>query len=340
MLRTIALIFCFLNSILVNGSIFAQDKPSSSEPTIQRISVEISKKGAVILSLNPVPDKDFEIPEGKKVNIYGFPSADCFDDNGFSIINFNFTQKKNFILPLFLGKNLELKNDANGLLFDTSFLKDAISQKISFDTKRKFGFPFTMEWDITKHGSISRNQASESARSFNFNFVSSNLEKKVYLFFSIQPTDTKYTSGIIRGYQKTDNEPPKELDKFMIQNGKASYNFQLANFPENPTLGWWTTMRGDNAIVKRLRIAGPIFPTLGIEMISQGGKVVISKVDTDSPASKSGIKMNDILLSLNGEKIRDASTAKEIINTAPLTAPLEIEIKREEINQKIKVVPN
>jgi hypothetical protein len=97
MLRIISLIFCFLNSILLNGLIIAQDKPSSSEPTIQRISVEISKRGEVIFSLNPVPDKDFEIPEGKKVNVYGFPSADCFDDNGYSIINFNFTQKKVYI---------------------------------------------------------------------------------------------------------------------------------------------------------------------------------------------------------------------------------------------------
>lgn len=59
----------------------------------------------------------------------------------------------------------------------------------------------------------------------------------------------------------------------------------------------------------------------------QGG-VLVSMVDHDSPAGKAGIKENDVVLSLNGQKTQNVDALRRVLREAPTGKPIPLEISR------------
>jgi serine protease Do len=68
--------------------------------------------------------------------------------------------------------------------------------------------------------------------------------------------------------------------------------------------------------------------SLGAELITYGGRVVVISVDQGGPADKSGLKVGDVLASFGGKQVSSAAEVSEIINTASIGQIEEIVFSR------------
>lgn len=113
---------------------------------------------------------------------------------------------------------------------------------------------------------------------------------------------------------------PNEERKLQIQ--PRRFNFSIPHFPG----------------MDDLNLAGmENKPKLGIsiEDVENGEGVNITNVTENSPAAKSGLKENDIIVKVNDEKIKDVDDLKPIIKEAKEGANFTFQIKR---NKEIKTI--
>jgi len=113
---------------------------------------------------------------------------------------------------------------------------------------------------------------------------------------------------------------PNEERKLQTQ--PRRFNFSIPHFPG----------------MDDLSIAGiENKPKLGIsiEDVENGEGVNITNVTENSPAAKSGLKENDIIVKVNDEKIKDVDDLKPIIKEAKEGANFTFQIKR---NKEIKTI--
>ncbi len=121
-------------------------------------------------------------------------------------------------------------------------------------------------------------------------------------------------------FNKPNNESLPNLKNF--QPKLKGFNFSIPNFPGNDDR----------------RIAGlENKPKLGIsiEDIENEEGVHITNVTENSPAAKSGLKENDIIIKVNDEKIKDVDALKPIIKDAKEGAHFTFQIKR---NKELKTI--
>lgn len=113
---------------------------------------------------------------------------------------------------------------------------------------------------------------------------------------------------------------PNEERKLQIQ--PRRFNFSIPHFPG----------------MDDLNLAGiENKPKLGIsiEDVENGEGVNITNVTENSPAAKSGLKENDVIVKVNDEKIKDVDDLKPIIKEAKEGANFTFQIKR---NKEIKTI--
>ncbi|MGM0680559.1 MAG: DegQ family serine endoprotease [Pseudomonadota bacterium] len=63
--------------------------------------------------------------------------------------------------------------------------------------------------------------------------------------------------------------------------------------------------------------------------LKQGEGAVITQVDDGSPADKAGLKAGDIVIEINGKRVRDANTLRNSIGLLPIGSEVTIKVLRE-----------
>ena len=107
-----------------------------------------------------------------------------------------------------------------------------------------------------------------------------------------------------------------------LQPSPRGFSFAIPNFPG----------------MEDMRIAGiENKPKLGIsiEDLENGEGVNITSVNENSPAAKSGLKENDIIIQVNDQKIKDVDALKPIIKEAKEGTSFTFQVKR---NKELKTI--
>ena len=107
-----------------------------------------------------------------------------------------------------------------------------------------------------------------------------------------------------------------------LQPSPRGFSFAIPNFPG----------------MEDMRIAGiENKPKLGIsiEDLENGEGVNITSVNENSPAAKSGLKENDIIVQVNDQKIKDVDALKPIIKEAKEGTSFTFQVKR---NKELKTI--
>ena len=107
-----------------------------------------------------------------------------------------------------------------------------------------------------------------------------------------------------------------------LQPSPRGFSFAIPNFPG----------------MEDMRIAGiENKPKLGIsiEDLENGEGVNITSVNENSPAAKSGLKENDIIIQVNDQKIKDVDALKPIIKEAKEGSSFTFQVKR---NKELKTI--
>ena len=156
--------------------------------------------------------------------------------------------------------------------------------------------------------------------------------------------DEKVTISYVSSGKK--NSQVVSLAKNKNTTSNFNYNFNLPNgqIGPNEERKLQTQPRRFNFSIPHfpgmddLSIAGiENKPKLGIsiEDVENGEGVNITNVTENSPAAKSGLKENDIIVKVNDEKIKDVDDLKPIIKEAKEGANFTFQIKR---NKEIKTI--
>ena len=98
-----------------------------------------------------------------------------------------------------------------------------------------------------------------------------------------------------------------------------------------PMLGW-----GANAQEKKIIISGDVDgPWLGVQIEKISAKMLtnlgleygvqINKVIKDSPAEEAGLESDDILLTLDGEKLNDPDQLVKLVKSRKIDAKVKLE---------------
>ncbi len=156
--------------------------------------------------------------------------------------------------------------------------------------------------------------------------------------------DEKVTISYVSSGKKNSQVVSLAKNKNAISN--FNYNFNLPNgqISPNEERKLQTQPRRFNFSIPHfpgmddLSIAGiENKPKLGIsiEDVENGEGVNITNVTENSPAAKSGLKENDIIVKVNDEKIKDVDDLKPIIKEAKEGANFTFQIKR---NKEIKTI--
>ena len=156
--------------------------------------------------------------------------------------------------------------------------------------------------------------------------------------------DEKVTISYVSSGKKNSQVVSLAKNKNAISN--FNYNFNLPNgqISPNEERKLQTQPRRFNFSIPHfpgmddLSIAGiENKPKLGIsiEDVENGEGVNITNVTENSPAAKSGLKENDVIVKVNDEKIKDVDDLKPIIKEAKEGANFTFQIKR---NKEIKTI--
>lgn len=291
---------------------------------VSRVSVEMTKKGDVTVSLSRVPDVEFTPAEGKAVSLFGVPGATATDDDGFFVVSHKFDSAAAVAT---FGPGL--RSEQGVLVADTGTAKDAIGPRVALNHPRRFGLPFTVECDVVRHGAIVKTEPSQAGRSLNFNLAVESGDQRGHLYVSLQPTDTRYTSGVVAASWASAGGPLKEVRRANIKDGVARLRVTVPGMPAEGEVRWYTVVRGDNAHLKRLRCAGPLRPLYGMELEGSAGQVVVRRVLDGGPAAAAGFKDGDQVVAVTGERIRDVPTALDQLSRTPIQGSVEVEVRRD-----------
>lgn len=72
--------------------------------------------------------------------------------------------------------------------------------------------------------------------------------------------------------------------------------------------------------------------------VKENAGVLVTKVFPDTPGSKAGLKVGDILTTIGGHPVREGGDLQKVVSTLPLGQPVEVTLVRAGEAQKAKVV--
>ena len=73
--------------------------------------------------------------------------------------------------------------------------------------------------------------------------------------------------------------------------------------------------------------------------LERAGGVYVQNVREESPASRSGIRGGDIIVSVDGERVRGVNHFARLVSESPAGRPVRTEIVRETVRQVVEVTP-
>ena len=71
--------------------------------------------------------------------------------------------------------------------------------------------------------------------------------------------------------------------------------------------------------------------------VKERSGVVVVKVFEDSPAAKGGLKVGDVLHSINGKPVRDGLELQKVVAGLPLNQPVDMSITRDKQTYDLKL---
>jgi hypothetical protein len=308
------------------------DKPEGK--TNSRLSVEISSRGGLSVRLEQVPDAPFSDAPGIKADLSGLSAAKVRNDEGFFSIDLECDKPETVAA---LGEEgLRIRRES--LVVDTSVGKDNIGQRNFLSVKRLFGLPFTIQIDNASQGTATRDSPSHGGCSLNYNFQITNRsgQQNAHVFISLQPTDSLFTEGKVLVSLGKPNEQLKQVAQREIKDGEAELRVEIPGVTGQDRLNWWCVVRGEPVVIERVRIASPLMPSLGVQLAGVAGQVSVKQVFENGAAEKAGLKEGDILLSVNGQRVRDAESAVEAISSSTIGEEVTLKIKRDGKESELK----
>jgi S1-C subfamily serine protease len=94
-----------------------------------------------------------------------------------------------------------------------------------------------------------------------------------------------------------------------------------------------------DALVRTGRPARPSRPWLGVRAVALDGGVGIAGVSPTGPAHAAGLRVGDVILRLNGERVADVEAFYRRLWVQPVDQPLELSVWREGALQTVTVRP-
>jgi S1-C subfamily serine protease len=260
------------------------------------------------------------------------------NDDGFHYVDVECDDSKAISV---LGRDgLDLRRSS--LIADTGIGKDGIGKRVFVGMGRQFRLPFTLQMDTARQGMARRPTPSHGDCSLNFNFAIASLDGQDvgHVFVTVQPLDPLFSSGKVYFSLREPNQELKQVAERDIRDGNADYRLQVPGVSADSKLSWWCVVRGEPAQIERVRVAGPILPSVGIELEGKAGQVFVKRVVKDSPAEQAGLSDGELLLSVNGERVRDAGSAVAVFATAKIGDELSLEMKKGDKTRKVTVLAN
>lgn len=127
------------------------------------------------------------------------------------------------------------------------------------------------------------------------------------------------------------------LAKNKAVNMERNYQFKMRpDFRMSPDQQFNFQMPEMEGFMKRMDRKPKI--GIAIEDVTVGEGVKITNVHEGSAAEKSGLKKNDIMLSVNGKKIKDVDAAKYELSTVIEGSKLPIQVKRDKETKTIELI--
>lgn len=78
-------------------------------------------------------------------------------------------------------------------------------------------------------------------------------------------------------------------------------------------------------------------PEIAARVGLPNGAVSVKRVFPDTPASRAGIKVGDMIATVSGKPVKDGRELQRLVEMSPLTAPLEVTIRREGKMMKVAI---
>jgi hypothetical protein len=312
------------------------DGGNSGRDTISRVSVEMTSRGGLSIRLEQAPDEPFADPVGTKAELSGLAGAKIFNDDGFFCIDIECNNPA--VVPALGAEGLQVRKQS--LVVETGVGKDNIGQRNFVGMKRQFGLPFTLQMDNARQGTATRESPSHGGCSMNYNFSLSKRDGQPlgHAFITVQPTDPLFKAGKVFVSLSKPNEELKQVAEHDIKDGEAAVRVQMPGVTDEAKLNWWCVVRGEPVWIERVRTSSPVLPFLGVQLDGVAGQVSVKQVFENGVADKAGVKTGDILLSVNGQRVRDAESAVEAISSSPIGEEVTLKIRRQgkEIELKAK----
>ncbi|MCP9752862.1 PDZ domain-containing protein [Ferruginibacter sp. HRS2-29] len=330
-----AAIFPWLMTIFGQKAM-AQDTPKVTDEKKETQEIIIRKKGDKDVTLN------LQIT-GDKVTVNGKPLIE-FSDDAITINKKKIVIRDNFDIN-FDGVNLD------------DFIHDNDITVSGFGSKRSGAFlgVYTDKTDDgAKISNITKESAAEAAGLKKDDIITKINDTKVTgpedlseAISNFKPKDEiKVTYKRGSDKEKTVKATLKEREisetrsfSFTSPDGGArSFSFpRTPTPPRTPGAAWGDDGRSFNDLI----VVGKSRQKLGIKIqdTEESNGVKILDVDDDSPASKAGIKKDDVLTELNGKKITNTDEARQLLqeNAENNSYPVKVKRNGTEMTLNVKI---
>jgi S1-C subfamily serine protease len=81
---------------------------------------------------------------------------------------------------------------------------------------------------------------------------------------------------------------------------------------------------------------------LGLRLFSLGGRrgpAYIDRISAEGPAAAAGLKTDDLIVSIGGQVVRDASDFRRIVETLRVGVEVAVEVKRKNELISVRLIP-
>ena len=320
----------------VGGASDGDKSSGDREPEkVSRFTVEITSRGGVTFSLEQVPDTPFPEAPGVKADLSMLSGATIHNDDGFFYVDYE-CDKQDVVASL--GREgLQVRKES--LVVDVGVGKDDRGQRNFLGNNRPSRLPFTIQMDNARQGTVSRTSASQNECSMNYHFdiKTPGGPQVSHLWLSIQPTDSFFRKGKVLAAVTRPNDPSQQTVEREIKDGAASFRLQMPGATDEMALTWYCVVRGEPARVERVRIASPLIPVLGVAFGGVAGEITVQQVFKNTTAEKGGLKTGDVLVSINGKRMRDVESSVAAIGSLSIGDAVELTIKRDGKEMELKL---
>jgi len=91
--------------------------------------------------------------------------------------------------------------------------------------------------------------------------------------------------------------------------------------------------------VPMIEIVSKFSPAFGISLAQNGSKVLVKTIISEGGAEQAGLQQGDILISVNGQVVKDVDTSMSLFARSPFDQVAELEIERFGKKETVQVTP-